>query len=159
MWGEASPYIAVGTAAWILSSQRCAQPTAWSLTLLPENRREAKGNSHHPVTDKDEETNIFKILLVQPKSSCLSLLANLHVPFVPELARSVPVWQNMYSKLALNILVRRSPSGCDSATHLLCLSGRHERVGAAHNVWAISLHLLSYFLATCPVTDSLRGWM
>lgn len=79
------------TAAWILSSQRCAQPPACSLTLLLENRREAKGNSHHPGTDKDEKTNVFKILLVQPKSSCLSLLANLHVPFVLKLAPSVTV--------------------------------------------------------------------
>lgn len=67
-------------------------------------------------------------------------------------------------KLALNILVCRSPSGCNSATHPVRLSGSHESVGAGHNVRLICLARHPPFAVLfpchmCQVSDLLRSWM
>lgn len=99
------------------------------------NYSSSLGYSAH---DLSTQTNVFKILLVQPESPCLSLL----VTYTSLLFQSWPLLslsdKTHIQKLALNILVCRSLSGCDSTTHFLCLSGRHERVGAGHNVRAHS---------------------
>lgn len=92
----------------------------------------------HSARGLSTQTNVFKILLVQPESPCLSLF----VTCMSLLFQSWPLLslsdKTHIQKLTLNILVHRSLSGCDSATHFLCLSGRHERVGAGHNVRARS---------------------